>query len=137
MIRIDRGDKLDLDIPDRDYGRSKLYSYTRTFCTDEMSTSASSTFRLASLLRPNLARRFPLRVPAASYASIASEQPSLSQAPAPFEVFDRVAKRKQKDRAATRIGQDGSPGGNSRVTDYLKDEVADRMFERFEASVTA
>jgi hypothetical protein len=31
MIRIDRGDKLDLDILDRDYGRSKLYFYTRTF----------------------------------------------------------------------------------------------------------
>jgi len=28
--------------------------------------------------------------------------------------------------------QTGKAGGKSRVTDYLKNEVAERMFERFE-----
>ncbi|GJJ07215.1 hypothetical protein Clacol_001415 [Clathrus columnatus] len=44
----------------------------------------------------------------------------------PFEVFDRKAKQIQKDRAASRDN-----GERSRIVDYLRDEVADRMFERF------
>lgn len=64
-----------------------------------------------------------------SLASIAPGPPP-PQATTPFEVFDRQAKRRQKDRAATRDG-----GEKSRVTDYLRTEVADRMFERFEVGL--
>ncbi|KAI9574829.1 S-adenosyl-L-methionine-dependent methyltransferase [Boletus coccyginus] len=42
-----------------------------------------------------------------------------------FRVFDRTAKRTQRDRAASRDG-----GGRSRAVDYVRDEVADRMMER-------
>lgn len=59
-------------------------------------------------------------------ASVAPGPPP-AQASTPFEVFDRNAKRRQRDRAATREG-----GEKSRVTDYLRAEVADRMAERFE-----
>nr|KAJ3420437.1 hypothetical protein HK105_005672 [Polyrhizophydium stewartii] len=38
-------------------------------------------------------------------------------------IFDRQIKRRQRDRAAL--------GPNSRVVDYLKDEVADRLADRF------
>ena len=57
----------------------------------------------------------------------------MATSPAPFEVFDRSAKRKQRDRAAMRADEKtGEVGAKSRVTDYLKNEVAERMFERFE-----
>ena len=45
---------------------------------------------------------------------------------APFRVFDRNAKQLQKDRAAMTDG-----GERSRTVDYVRNEVADRMFERF------
>ncbi|KAI0320280.1 S-adenosyl-L-methionine-dependent methyltransferase [Amylostereum chailletii] len=44
----------------------------------------------------------------------------------PFQVFDRSTKRLQKDRAARRDG-----GSRSRMVDYVRDEVAERMAERF------
>jgi NADH dehydrogenase [ubiquinone] 1 alpha subcomplex assembly factor 5 len=44
----------------------------------------------------------------------------------PLKVFDREAKRLQKDRAAARDG-----GTRSRTVDYVRDEVANRMIERF------
>jgi NADH dehydrogenase [ubiquinone] 1 alpha subcomplex assembly factor 5 len=44
----------------------------------------------------------------------------------PFEVFDRNVKRIQKNRAAARDG-----GQTSRTVDYVREEVADRMSERF------
>jgi NADH dehydrogenase [ubiquinone] 1 alpha subcomplex assembly factor 5 len=43
----------------------------------------------------------------------------------PYIIFDRNAKRKQKDRAALK-----ETGNCSRLVDYLRDEVADRMMER-------
>ncbi|KEP52724.1 S-adenosyl-L-methionine-dependent methyltransferase [Rhizoctonia solani 123E] len=43
----------------------------------------------------------------------------------PFRLFDRNAKRIQKDRAALR----GS-GERSRMVDYVREEVGDRLFER-------
>ncbi|KAJ9110872.1 hypothetical protein QFC19_001381 [Naganishia cerealis] len=63
---------------------------------------------------------------ARSFAAVAPGAPP-PQATTPYEVFDRQAKRRQRDRAATR-----EDGAKSRVTDYLRTEVADRMFERFE-----
>lgn len=49
----------------------------------------------------------------------------------PFQVFDRNAKRIQKDRAAARDG-----GERSRTVDYVRDEVADRLVERFLVSLS-
>ncbi|KAF9580662.1 hypothetical protein BGW38_002602 [Lunasporangiospora selenospora] len=43
--------------------------------------------------------------------------------PAAFRVFDRVAKRLQKDRAASNVEE-------SRLVDYVKDEVAFRVVDR-------
>ncbi|KAG2060219.1 S-adenosyl-L-methionine-dependent methyltransferase [Suillus hirtellus] len=42
-----------------------------------------------------------------------------------YKVFDRAAKRKQRDRAVSR-----DAGVESRTVDYVRDEVADRMMER-------
>jgi NADH dehydrogenase [ubiquinone] 1 alpha subcomplex assembly factor 5 len=47
------------------------------------------------------------------------------QASSPFAVFDRTAKRIQRDRAALKDG-----GESSRTVDYLRNEVAERMIER-------
>ncbi|KAG8865414.1 hypothetical protein FRB96_000304 [Tulasnella sp. 330] len=44
----------------------------------------------------------------------------------PFRVFDRKMKQMQKDRAASIDN-----GQRSRTVDYLRDEVADRVIERF------
>ncbi|KAG9050063.1 hypothetical protein FS837_007816 [Tulasnella sp. UAMH 9824] len=44
----------------------------------------------------------------------------------PFRVFDREVKRMQKDRAAAFKG-----GEQSRTVDYVRNEVADRLSERF------
>ncbi|KAG5648794.1 hypothetical protein DXG03_000143 [Asterophora parasitica] len=44
----------------------------------------------------------------------------------PYQVFDRNVKRIQKDQGATRDG-----GVRSTTVDYVRDEVADRMMERF------
>jgi NADH dehydrogenase [ubiquinone] 1 alpha subcomplex assembly factor 5 len=64
--------------------------------------------------------------------SLASLSPSQinTATRSPFQVFDRHAKRLQKDRAAARDG-----GNRSRTVDYVRDEVANRMIERFMASV--
>lgn len=59
--------------------------------------------------------------------AFASESPS-SFPPATsgvYKVFDRAAKRKQRDRAVSR-----DAGVGSRTVDYVRDEVADRMMER-------
>jgi hypothetical protein len=43
----------------------------------------------------------------------------------PFQVFDRSVKRLHKDRAVRNGGE------RSRVVDYVREEVANRMAERF------
>lgn len=45
---------------------------------------------------------------------------------APYQIFDRHAKSLQKQRAIAR-----ESGSKSRTVDYLRDEVADRLMERF------
>jgi NADH dehydrogenase [ubiquinone] 1 alpha subcomplex assembly factor 5 len=50
---------------------------------------------------------------------------SPSQAMQPYMIFDRNAKCKQKDKAALKEG-----GSCSRLVDYVRDEVAERMMER-------
>lgn len=72
--------------------------------------SLTSTHRVAL---PRLARAFAAEAsPAAPTASV-------------YRVFDRLAKQRQKDRAASRDG-----GKRSRIVDYVRGEVADRMMER-------
>ncbi|KAH8118662.1 S-adenosyl-L-methionine-dependent methyltransferase [Phellopilus nigrolimitatus] len=62
-----------------------------------------------------------------SFAAVAGSASSVNPyTVGPFQVFDRNAKRLQKDRAATRDG-----GERSRTVDYVRDEIADRMMERF------
>jgi NADH dehydrogenase [ubiquinone] 1 alpha subcomplex assembly factor 5 len=56
------------------------------------------------------------------FAAVSPSHPSIG----PYQIFDRNAKRLQKDRA---VVQDG--GARSTVVDYIRDEVADRMMERF------
>lgn len=70
-----------------------------------------------------------LRGPIFSLRSLASLSPS-QIGTSPFKVFDRHVKRLQKDRA---VACDG--GNRSRTVDYVRDEVANRMLERFLASV--
>jgi hypothetical protein len=48
-----------------------------------------------------------------------------SASSAPFQVFNTETKRHQRNRAAT------LDPGTSRRTDYLRDEVATRLVERF------
>lgn len=64
--------------------------------------------------------------------SLASLSPSHinTASRSPYQVFDRHAKRLQKDRAAARDG-----GNRSRTVDYVRDDVANTMIERFMASI--
>ncbi|TFY56434.1 hypothetical protein EVJ58_g7647 [Rhodofomes roseus] len=58
------------------------------------------------------------------FASLSSSPINIGSV-GPYQVFDRHAKRLQKDRSALREG-----GARSRTVDYVRDEVADRMIER-------
>ena len=64
-------------------------------------------------------------ISARSYASVASRGLFL-QKDTPYQVFDRHAKLLQKNRSALK-----GNGAASRQVDYVRDEVADRMLERF------
>lgn len=65
--------------------------------------------------------------PTRGFAAISSSSPTPSAGTVgPYHVFDRNAKRLQKDRAVARDG-----GTRSTTVDYVRDEVADRMMERF------
>ena len=68
-----------------------------------------------------MATRSAFKLHSRSFATVSPQSP--------FKVFDRQAKRSQKDRAAARDG-----GNRSRTVDYVRSEVADRMIERFLAS---
>jgi NADH dehydrogenase [ubiquinone] 1 alpha subcomplex assembly factor 5 len=72
-----------------------------------------------------MATRSAFKLQSRSFAAV-----SLNSAQNPFKVFDRQVKRSQKDRAAARDG-----GNRSRTVDYVRNEVADRMIERFLASL--
>ena len=71
-------------------------------------------------------RTTTLRTLTRGYASPSSSSPVNPYSVGPFQVFDRHVKRLQKDRAAAKEG-----GQRSRTVDYVRDEVADRMVERF------
>ncbi|KAG2156366.1 S-adenosyl-L-methionine-dependent methyltransferase [Suillus clintonianus] len=74
-----------------------------------------------SLLR--VVARHAARPWARAYASESSSP--LPPVTGVYKVFDRTAKRKQRDRAVSR-----DAGVGSRTVDYVRDEVADRMMER-------
>ncbi|KAI0340873.1 S-adenosyl-L-methionine-dependent methyltransferase [Trametopsis cervina] len=59
------------------------------------------------------------------YASVSSSSPLNPNSVGPFQVFDRNAKRMQRDRSAVK-----DSGEASRTVDYVREEVADRMLER-------
>jgi len=63
--------------------------------------------------------------PARAFASISTNSigPNLVGS---YQVFDRNVKRMQRDRTARVEG-----GKRSRTVDYVRDEVAERMIERF------
>ena len=69
-----------------------------------------------------------LHLPFRTYAS-ASSGPINPSSVGPFEVFDRKVKRMQKNHSASRDN-----GDKSRTVDYVREEVADRMVERFMVS---
>ncbi|EIN10944.1 S-adenosyl-L-methionine-dependent methyltransferase [Punctularia strigosozonata HHB-11173 SS5] len=74
------------------------------------------------------ARRALCKIPSAtrSLASVASSTPPNPHTVRPFEVFNRHAKRLQKDRAASK-----ADGAASRTVDYVREEIADSLVERF------
>jgi NADH dehydrogenase [ubiquinone] 1 alpha subcomplex assembly factor 5 len=72
----------------------------------------------------------PLSISARTLASAASDGPFNPHSVGPFQVFDRHAKRLQKDRAAARDG-----GARSRTVDYVREEVAERLIERMLVSL--
>ncbi|KAF9238808.1 S-adenosyl-L-methionine-dependent methyltransferase [Melanogaster broomeanus] len=65
-------------------------------------------------------------VPNYAVRGFASETSFVAPTTAAYQVFDRTAKQKQRDRAVSR-----DDGERSRTVDYVRDEVADRMMERF------
>ncbi|EAU84405.1 hypothetical protein CC1G_01401 [Coprinopsis cinerea okayama7 len=78
-----------------------------------------------STVRHQLLRRAAFGV--RSLASVSSSSPPPNPyTVGPYQIFDRNAKRMQRDRAATREG-----GERSRTVDYVREEVAVRMMERF------
>ncbi len=72
-------------------------------------------------------RRIAYTARTRSYASVSSASPINPNSVGPFQVFDRNVKHMQKERAAARDG-----GARSRTVDYVRDEIADRMVERFQ-----
>ncbi|KAI8924429.1 S-adenosyl-L-methionine-dependent methyltransferase [Entophlyctis helioformis] len=76
--------------------------------------SAAATGHGASAASP------PPAAPEAAGPTAAAAAAAASQVP---RIFDRAAKRRQRDRAAL--------APDSRQVDYLKDEIADRLMDRF------
>ncbi|PFH49262.1 hypothetical protein AMATHDRAFT_5076 [Amanita thiersii Skay4041] len=67
-----------------------------------------------------------LRWTARSFASSPSASVQNFNVTNPYQVFDRQVKRMQRDRAANLDG-----GARSTTVDYVRNEVADRLMERF------
>ncbi|KAH8092461.1 S-adenosyl-L-methionine-dependent methyltransferase [Cristinia sonorae] len=80
--------------------------------------------RVGSRLLTRLSRRSQCQT--RLLASISSSSSFSPTSVGPFQVFDRNAKVLQKDRAATLSG-----GERSRTVDYVRDEIADMLIERF------
>jgi NADH dehydrogenase [ubiquinone] 1 alpha subcomplex assembly factor 5 len=75
----------------------------------------------------NLTRRvLPVARHTRRLASVTSSAPPNPHTLGPFDVFNRHAKRLQKDRAASK-----NEGESSRTVDYVREEIADSLMERF------
>lgn len=61
-----------------------------------------------------------------AFAAIAANSSLGLNSVGPYQVFDRNVKRMQKDKTAFTDG-----GKRSRTVDYVRDEVAERLLERF------
>jgi len=88
-----------------------------------MSTRLSVGTMLLTCIRRG-SSRLPKYIRFLAAVSSSSPSPNLHTV-GPFQVFDREAKKLQKDRAIER-----DAGVASRTVDYVRDEVADRMMER-------
>lgn len=76
---------------------------------------------------PRVVRNSAIRRQTRAFAAISSGSTPLHLTSSnPYQVFDRHAKFLQKDRAAVRDG-----GARSKTVDYVREEVAERMMERF------
>jgi NADH dehydrogenase [ubiquinone] 1 alpha subcomplex assembly factor 5 len=76
---------------------------------------------------PRVVHSSTVRRQTRAFAAIASGSSPLNlNSSSPYQIFDRHAKVLQKDRAATRDG-----GARSKTVDYVREEVAERMMERF------
>jgi hypothetical protein len=60
------------------------------------------------------------------FASVSANSSIGLKSVGPYQVFERNVKRMQKDRTAITDG-----GKRSRTVDYVRDEVAERLLERF------
>ena len=60
------------------------------------------------------------------FAAISAKSFTSLDSTGPYQVFERSIKQIQKDRTALTEG-----GKRSRTVDYVRDEVAERMIERF------
>lgn len=80
---------------------------------------------VTSRVRVTLTMSLIHRIAPRRLAHAFTSEGSLATPAASYRVFDRIAKRRQKDCAASRDG-----GKRSRAVDYVRDEVADRMMER-------
>jgi len=71
-------------------------------------------------------RLLPRKFTARTFATVSpSSPPTNPYTVGPYQIFDRNAKRLQRDRAALR-----DAGERSRVVDYVRDDVANGMMER-------
>jgi len=97
--------------------------------------SMRSSLRLTRLPRA-------IRPPPRALRTYAKISPDTPPPQAPYEVFDEPSKWRQRDRALARlreapggseIGEDGR--GDTKIVDYLREELADRLSERVEVSL--
>lgn len=109
-------------VRDRDVGTRRVTPTRYGYCHGRL---CMQTVMLSTLTRRTLASSTRPRPCFRAYASVSSSAPPNPNTVGPFQVFDRNAKRLQKNGSAAKDG-----GETSRIVDYVRDEVADRMMER-------
>lgn len=105
---------------------NSLISGNQTEERDCQSSRVNLLLQMALPLRHQLQSLCSSRSLVRSLATVSSTSPPTNPyTVGPYQIFDRNAKRMQRDRAATT-----EAGERSRTVDYVRDEVADRMMER-------
>lgn len=99
-------------------------SFTTILCHPQFSHFVTMLRTISWRAQPRCLRVSPV-IHSRSLASISSGGLLNPNTVGPYQVFDRRAKRLQKDRSALR-----DDGERSRTVDYVRDEVADRLIER-------